>query len=31
MTSDNRKYLKVIAVWIITLAAMFMFQSYFTR
>ncbi len=31
MTSDNRKYLKVIAVWIITLAAMFTFQSYFTR
>lgn len=31
MTSDNSKYAKVMAVWVVTLAALFMFQSYFTR
>ena len=31
MTSDNGKYLKVIVVWVVTLAALFTFQSYFTR
>ena len=31
MSSDNSKYLKVIAVWVVTLAALYTFQSYFTR
>ena len=31
MSSDRRKYLKVLVVWVVTLAALFTFQSYFTR
>ena len=31
MSSDNGKYLKVVAVWVVTLAALYTFQSYFTR
>ena len=30
-TSRNATYVRVIIVWVITLAALYSFQSYFTR
>jgi hypothetical protein len=31
MTSMQRTYVKVVIVWVFTLAALFAFQWYFTR
>lgn len=31
MTSMSRTYLRVAAVWLITLAALYAFQTYFTN
>jgi hypothetical protein len=31
MTSMPRTYVKVVIVWVVTLAALYVFQMYFTR
>ena len=31
MTAMQRTYIKVVIVWVVTLAALFAFQVYFTR
>jgi hypothetical protein len=31
VTAMSRTYLKVAVVWAVTLAALYMFQTYFTR